>query len=266
MSRITDKFLELSKKNEGALIIYTMAGDPSIERMTEILSVIAEHADIIEIGIPFSDSIADGPTIQAAADRALRGGMTPEKTFNILSDFRKESELPTAILTYYNIVLQRGTERFMKDLSDAGVDGIIIPDLPFEESHELADLARRYGIDLIPLIAPTSPPERIEKISENASGFLYLVSILGVTGARERLSEYIKDYTSKVSEITHGEIPIAVGFGLSKPEHIREVLKYADGAIVGSAVVSIIDAFKHNPDGLLSEMNLLLANLKAATR
>lgn len=267
MSRITEKFGDLSKKREGSLIIYVTAGDPSLESTRKILRTISKYADIIELGIPFSDPIADGPTIQAASERSLRGGTNPDRVFKIISDFRGESDLPIVVLTYYNIMFQRGIDKFMKDLADAGGNGVIVPDLPIEESDDVRWSGIKHGIDVIPLVAPTSPSERIRRISEVASGFIYLVSLLGVTGAREKLSDFVGVLTRRVSKESGRRIPIAIGFGLSKPEHVKEVIRSgADGAIVGSALVKIIEKFRDNERRMLREIDDFLASLKSATK
>jgi tryptophan synthase alpha chain len=269
MGRIARKFNGLSGRNEGALIVYVTAGDPSTEATRSILDVIAKHADIVELGIPFSDPIADGPTIQAASERALEAGIKLNDVFDLVRGFRDSSSIPMVILTYYNIVFKRGIDRFMRELEEAGGDGIIIPDLPIEEAGEVLNSTRKHGIDLIPLVAPTSTPQRIKMISKTASGFIYLVSLLGVTGARERLSDLVGDLIKKVLEESEKEVPVVVGFGISKPEHVREVIAAgADGTIVGSAVVKIIGAYRDNDkrDEMLCEMEEFLTGMKAATK
>ncbi|GAI35001.1 unnamed protein product, partial [marine sediment metagenome] len=192
MSRISAKFEELRSKREGALIAFVTAGYPKPELMPQIVQTLTRHADIIELGIPFSDPIADGPTIQEAADRALKAGTTPETVLEIISQIRCTSEIPLVVLTYYNIVFKWGVDKFVRDFTAAGMDGIIIPDLPAEEASEVLGATRKYGADLILLVAPTTTPERLKRICDLSSGFLYVVSLLGVTGAREQLSESVK--------------------------------------------------------------------------
>ncbi|MDD2778359.1 MAG: tryptophan synthase subunit alpha, partial [Methanocellales archaeon] len=240
--RVADKFQELSEKGESALIVYVMAGDPSPSLTKNIVKALEEGgADMIELGLPFSDPIADGPTIQAASERALKAGMNPDLYFNMVRDIRENIEVPLICLTYYNLVLHRGIGRFMRDCVESGINGIIIPDLPIEGAKQTIIEANRNDVDFIPLIAPTSTEDRMRIISSAAHGFIYLVSLLGVTGAREELSVAVKDMVDKVRRSAKREVPIAVGFGLSSPGHVRDVIRAgADGAIVGSAIVNII--------------------------
>jgi len=265
LNRIDAKFKELRRQGRGALIAFITAGDPSPKLTSEIATVLAKHADILELGIPFSDPIADGPTIQAADDRALSAGTTPETVFKIIKEIRKRSDIPIVVLSYYNIVLKPGVENFMKKLEVAGGDGIIIPDMPLEESKEVLRAAKKHGIDLILLATPTTTPERLRRICRASSGFLYMVSILGVTGARRELSKEVKDLVKKARAASMGRIPIAIGFGISKPRHVREVLKLrADAAIVGSAFVDLIARHKDNKRKMLNELKRFVRSLKAA--
>jgi len=266
MSRIRDTFLELERSGECAFIAYIMAGDPDPSLTPSIAKAIAQYADIIELGIPFSDPIADGPTIQAASERALRAGMTPQQTFEIISEIRKETDIPIVVMSYYNPILHFGVERFMNKLAEGGGDGIIIPDLPIEEAEEVIRYAKANDLDTIFLIAPTTPEERIEEICAYSSGFVYLVSLLGVTGAREAISGVVKTLIRSVVE-KRSDIPPAVGFGISKPEHVREIM--ADGAkgvIVGSAIVELIAKYKDAPERMIPALEGFCAELKAATR
>jgi tryptophan synthase alpha chain len=265
LNRIDTKFKELRRQGRGALIAFITAGDPSPKLTPEIATVLAKHADILELGIPFSDPIADGPTIQAADDRALSAGTTPETVFKIIKEIRKRSDIPIVVLSYYNIVLKHGVENFVKKLEVAGGNGIIIPDMPLEESKEVLRAARNYGIDIILLATPTTTPERLRRICRASSGFLYLVSVLGVTGARRELSKEVKDLVKKARAASMGRIPIAIGFGISKPRHVREVLKFgADAAIVGSAFVDLIARHKDNKRKMLNELERFVKSLKAA--
>mgnify|MGYP001156266590 CR=1 FL=1 len=266
MSRISDTFSELEGSSECAFIAYIMAGDPDTSLTPTIAKAIARHADIIELGIPFSDPIADGPTIQAAAERALKAGMTPQDIFELIAAIRKETDIPIVVMGYYNPILQFGVERFMNKLAEAGGDGVIIPDLPIEEADDVVRYAKENGVDTIFLIAPTTPEERIEKICAYSSGFVYLVSLLGVTGAREAISGVVKTLIRSVVE-KRSDIPPAVGFGISKPEHVREIV--ADGArgvIVGSAIVELIAEHKNEPEKMIPALEEFCAELKAATR
>ena len=265
---IADKFQELSERGEGALIVYVMAGDPSLSLTKKIVRALEEGgADMIELGLPFSDPIADGPTIQAASERALKAGMNPDAYFNMIRDIREHTDLPLICLTYYNLVLHRGIGRFMGDCAESGINGIIIPDLPIEEAKQTLNEANRNDVDFIPLIAPTSTEYRIKNISSVAHGFIYLVSLLGVTGARKELSVTVKDMIGKVRRATKREVPIAVGFGLSSPQHVREaIISGAEGAIVGSAIVNIIAKNKdEGEEKMLREIREFVAQLKEAT-
>ncbi len=263
--RIADKFQELSEK--GALIVYLMAGDPSPGLTKNIVKALEEGgADMIELGLPFSDPIADGPTIQAASERALKAGMNPDDYFGIIKEIREDADIPLICLTYYNLVLHRGIGRFMRDCVESGINGIIIPDLPIEEARQTISEANKNDVDFIPLIAPTSTEDRMRVISSAAHGFIYLVSLLGVTGARKELSVAVKDMVDKVRRAAKREVPIAVGFGLSSPGHVRDVIRAgADGAIVGSALVDIIAQNKDNEEKMLREIRDFVAQLKEGT-
>ncbi|MCS7131839.1 MAG: tryptophan synthase subunit alpha [Hadesarchaea archaeon] len=267
MSGIAARFTELRGRGEGALIAFITAGDPRPSLTPRMARALLEHADMLELGIPFSDPIADGPSIQAASERALSAGTTPETVLDIIERIRRASEKPIVVLSYYNIVFKFGVERFARVLAEAGGDGLIVPDLPAEESAEVARAARKRGLDLILLASPTTTPERMRLICELSSGFLYLVSLLGVTGARERLSSEVRGLVARARSSSKGELPLAVGFGISRPEHVREVLACgADGAIVGSAFVDIVA--KHRDDGrrMLRELSELAKAMKEATR
>jgi tryptophan synthase alpha chain len=266
MSRIRDTFLELERSGEGAFIAYVMAGDPDQALTPVIAQSIARYADILELGIPFSDPIADGPTIQAASERALKAGMTPQNIFGIIAAIRKEMRIPIVVMSYYNPILRFGVARFMNELAGAGGDGVIIPDLPIEEADEVVHAAKDSGIDTIFLIAPTTPEERIAKICAFSSGFVYLVSLLGVTGARESISDVVKPMIKSVITKCH-DIPPAVGFGISRPKHVQEILASgAKGVIVGSAIVKLIAEHKNKPERMISVLEEFCASLKAATR
>jgi tryptophan synthase alpha chain len=266
--RIADNFQELSERGEGALIVYVMAGDPSLSLTKKIVRALEKGgADMIELGLPFSDPIADGPTIQAASERALKAGMNPDTYFGMIKNVRGNTDIPLICLTYYNLVLHRGIDRFMKDCFESGINGIIIPDLPIEEAKQTIIEANKNDVDFIPLIAPTSTEYRIKTISSVAHGFIYLVSLLGVTGAREELSLTVKDLIDKVQRAAKREVPIAVGFGLSSPQHVRDAIRSgADGAIVGSAIVNIIAKNKEETEEkMLHEIREFVSQLKEAT-
>ncbi len=236
MSRIKNAF-----QNGKAFIAFLTAGDPSVEKSEEfILQMARGGADIIEIGIPFSDPVAEGSVIQQANIRALSAGATPEKVFDLVASARMKCDIPLVFLTYLNPVFNYGYERFFHKCRELGVDGIIIPDLPFEEKEELAGIAVHYGVDLIALVAPTSE-QRIMKIAEAAKGYLYVVSSMGVTGMRSEIRTDLKSIIETARKAT--DVPIAVGFGINTPEQAKEIGSVADGVIVGSAIVKIIEKY-----------------------
>jgi len=240
MRRIERKFSELKKKEEKALVAYLTAGDPDLEKTREIiLGLDSAGVDILEIGVPFSDPTADGPIIQAASRRALENGATLSKILNMAESVRESSDIPVVLFGYYNPILNYGNERFAKRAKAAGVDGVLVVDLPPEESAELRKHTDRSGIDFISLIAPTTPSERIRKISRKASGFLYYVSITGVTGTAKPQSSDIEREMKKIRGIT--TLPVVVGFGISTQEQAREIAPHADGIVIGSAFVRLIE-------------------------
>jgi tryptophan synthase alpha chain len=236
MSRIERAF------GKGKVFIgFVTGGDPSIEKSEEfILKMIEAGAGLIEIGIPFSDPVAEGPVIQAANARALNAGANLAKMFTLAEDLRKKTETPLVFLTYFNPVFKYGVDAFFRRCAEAGIDGVIIPDLPFEESAEARGPAATSGVDLISLISPTSE-HRIKEIAQNASGFLYLVSSMGVTGARSTIETDLKAIIETAREAA--KIPIAVGFGINTPEQAAGIAKIADGVIVGSAIVKIVEEY-----------------------
>ena len=253
MSRIGKKFRHIAKGGGKAFIPYIMAGDPDLGRTVELVRILEDcGADIIELGVPFSDPLADGPTIQKAAQRALGGGVTLHKVIDLVADFRKRSEIPLLLMTYYNPIFKYGEERFVHDASEAGVDGIIVPDLPPEEAGNILSFSRKSDFDLIFLVAPTSTEDRIRRVSKSSRGFIYYVSITGITGSKLSMDSSISSHVSKIRSMS-GK-PVAVGFGISTPEEASEVARFADGVIVGSAIVKRAS----DPDALLREYLLSL--------
>ncbi len=233
MSRIEKAF-----QNQKAFIPFVTGGDPTLDITEQLLYAMEEAgADLIEIGIPFSDPIAEGIVIQGANERALSAGCTTDKLFDMICRARKRVTVPVVFLTYLNPIYTYGKERFMKRCRECGIDGIIVPDMPFEEKGELSGVCEEYGVDIISLIAPTSK-ERIRMIAGDAKGYIYCVSSLGVTGVRSEIRTDIAGMVSLVRETT--KIPCAVGFGISAPEQARKMAEVADGAIVGSAIVKLI--------------------------
>lgn len=220
-----------------AFIPFVTCGDPSLDVTEQIVYAMEEEgADLIELGIPFSDPTAEGPVIQAANVRALGGGVTTDKVFDMVVRIRKKTRIPMVFMTYANVVFSYGTERFIKKASEVGMDGLILPDVPFEEKEEFDSVCKAYGIDLISLIAPTSH-ERIAMIAKEAEGFVYCVSSLGVTGTRSRITTDIGAMVHLVK--AEKQIPCAVGFGISTPQQAAKMAEQSDGAIVGSAIVKL---------------------------
>lgn len=247
MGRIKRKFRSLRDKGEKAVIVYLTAGDPSLERTKEIiLGLDAAGVDILEIGVPFSDPTADGPIIQAASQRALQNGATLSGILDMIESLREVSEIPIVLFGYYNPIFIYGNERFAKRAKEAGVDGILVVDLPPEESTDLRRYTDRSGIDFISLIAPTTSTERIRKISRDATGFLYCISITGVTGTARPQVVDIKRDVERIRKIT--ALPLAVGFGISTPQQAGEIAPYVDGIVIGSAFVRLIEENRDRVD------------------
>lgn len=233
MNKISDAF-----KNGKAFIGFVTAGDPDLETSREIMIKMAQAGcDLIEIGIPFSDPIAEGPIIQEANLRSLSGGTTTDKVFSLASEVSAEVDIPLVFMTYLNVLFKYGYDKFLDNAKKSGVSGVIIPDLPFEEKAELQSVAQKYDIDVISLIAPTSE-QRIQMIAKEAQGFVYEVSSLGVTGVRSEIKTDLESITKAVKSAT--DIPVAIGFGISTPEQAKKYSAVADGVIVGSAIVKII--------------------------
>mgnify|MGYP000697951782 CR=1 FL=1 len=225
-------------ENKKAFIAFITCGDPDLETTAAaVRSAVSNGADLIELGIPFSDPTAEGPVIQGANLRALAGGITTDQIFEFVKKLRQDITVPLVFMTYSNVVFSYGAELFLSACSQIGISGLILPDLPFEEKEEFLPVCQKYGVDLISLIAPTSK-NRIAKIAKEAEGFLYIVSSLGVTGTRRKIQTDLKSIVELVRENT--SIPCAIGFGISTPKQAEDVCKYADGAIVGSAIVRIV--------------------------
>ena len=226
-------------ENKKAFIPFVTCGDPDLTTTGEIVRAAVENgADLIELGIPFSDPTAEGPVIQGANIRALSGGVTTDKIFDFVRELRKDVKIPLVFMTYANVVFSYGAERFISTCAETGIDGIILPDLPFEEKGEFQPICKQYGVDLISLIAPTSD-KRIAMIAKEAEGFLYIVSSLGVTGTRSEITTDLASIIKVVRENT--DIPCAIGFGISTPEQAKKMAGLSDGAIVGSAIIKLIE-------------------------
>jgi tryptophan synthase alpha chain len=238
--RIEEKFIELKKKNEKALVAFLTAGDPDLETTYRLLLGLASSGvDILEIGVPFSDPTADGPIIQAASQRALQTGVTLSDILLMIDAFRKVSETPIVLFGYYNPVFVYGNQDFAVEAKRVGVDGILVVDLPFEESQELRQYTDRENIDFISLIAPTTGNDRIKMMTKKASGFLYYISVTGVTGTKKPEPADIKKDVQRIREIT--KLPLVVGFGISTPQQAADISIFADGIVIGSAFVKLIE-------------------------
>lgn len=263
MSRLTQRFAQLQPKKEKALVCFVTAGDPP-GRTVEIVETLAQAgADAIEIGLPFSDPLADGPSIQASSQRALDNGMTVVKALEIVRAIRKRApDLPLILMTYYNPILRYGLARYAADAKAAGADAHIVTDLTPEESDEWKRLSTENELDTIFLLAPTSTQERIEVVGRLSSGFIYCVSRTGVTGAREDIPAELMDMVARIRMTAR--VPICVGFGVSRPEQVRRIASFADGVVVGSALVDLIHLYQDDPN-LLALVADYVASLKAAT-
>lgn len=228
-------------KNGKAFIPFITCGDPDLETTASVVKAAARNgADLIELGIPFSDPTAEGPVIQGANLRALTGGITTDKIFAFVKELRCDVKIPMAFMTYANVVFSYGAEKFISTCRDIGIDGLILPDLPFEEKEEFLPLCHKYGVDLVSLIAPTSE-NRIAMIAKEAEGFLYIVSSLGVTGTRSEIKTDLASIVKIVRENTN--VPCAIGFGISTPEQAKKMAEISDGAIVGSAIIKLLEKY-----------------------
>jgi tryptophan synthase alpha chain len=265
VTRLEQTFARLRDQREKALICFVTAGDPHPERTAEIVLTLAEAgADAIEIGLPFSDPLADGPSIQASSQRALANGMTVPHALRIVEAIRtKNADLPLILMTYFNPILRYGLERYAHDARAAGADAHIVTDLTPEEAEEWKRLSSQNELDTVFLLAPTSTPERIGIVAELSSGFIYCVSRTGVTGARQDIPADLKDMVSRIQSAT--PTPVCVGFGISQPEHVRQIGAFADGAVVGSSLVDLIHNHR-DAQNLNAVIFDYVASLKAATK
>ncbi|MDG1739389.1 MAG: tryptophan synthase subunit alpha [Paracoccaceae bacterium] len=250
MTRIDAKFAELKAAGKKAFVSYVMAGDPNYETSLEIVKGLpAAGVDIIELGLPFTDPMADGPTIQLAGGRALEAGMTMQKTLDLATEFRKgDDTTPIVLMGYYNPIYSRGVDKFLEDAKAAGIDGLIVVDLPPEEDEELCIPAQAAGLNFIRLATPTTDDKRLPKVLTNTSGFVYYVSITGITGAAEAEAGDVGPEVARIKAAT--DLPVIVGFGINNPERSEAIASISDGAVVGSAIVSQIAAGKSVEDVL----------------
>jgi tryptophan synthase alpha chain len=239
MKRLEQAFARIREERRPGLVTYVTAGDPDLDRTEGVLLALERAgADVIEVGVPFSDPLADGPVIQRATERALAGGATLALVLDLLKRSRNRRQTPVVLFSYANPILRLGAERFADLAREAGVDGVLVLDLPIEEADEFRGLLTSRGIDTILLLSPTTTDERLRKAASLGSGFLYAISRLGVTGARDRVADGAEEMVRRIRAVS--PLPIALGFGISKPEHVREVGQWADAAVVGSALVNVI--------------------------
>ncbi len=264
-NRLTALFKELKDKGEKALVTFITAGDPDLESTERLVTALAQNgADIVELGVPFSDPMADGPTIQASSERALESGTTLPKVLKLVKRLRDGGlTIPIVLFGYYNPVFVYGHERFARDAKRAGVDGVLIVDLPPEEASGLAGELKKAGIEFVYLLTPTSDEKRIGLVVEKAGGFIYYVSVTGVTGARKKVASEIKDHVRRIKRFT--ELPVCVGFGISTPEQARKVSRWADGVVVGSAIVDIIARNRGSKD-MVKKVAEFVKSLKEGMR
>lgn len=259
-NRIDELFIRLKKDARGALMPYLMAGFPDAETSLKLLVAVAKSgADLIEFGIPYSDPLADGPTIQAAATEALNNGMNTDIAFDIVKRARESIDTPIVMMTYYNTIYRYGLEDFAINASGCGIDGVITPDLPPEEVGPWKEMAQKYGLATVMLAAPTSTDERLRKVADASQGFVYCVSLTGVTGARTDLPANLTDFIGRVRKVT--DKPLAVGFGISRPEQAKQISEVADGVIIGSALVNTIG---NNRDKCVEAASAYISGIRAA--
>jgi tryptophan synthase alpha chain len=266
MNRIEQKYADLRGQGRAAFNVYLCAGDPGLDTTYDLILALEQSGvDMIELGMPFSDPIADGPVIQAAGQRSLERGTTLEQVIRLVERVRDVSEIPIALMTYYNVVFKFGVERFVVEATKAGIDGVIIPDLIPEEADELLPPARQMGLATIFFVAPTSTEERIRLADETSTGFIYCVSVTGITGARTDLPPDIREYMQRVRSLT--DKPLVVGFGVSTREQVTAMAKVSDGVIVGSAVVKQIEAAAGLPrEELVKRVSTFASDLASGTR
>lgn len=241
MGRISDAFAKAKDAGRAAFVPYLTAGFPDEKAFLAHARVLLEVADLLEIGLPYSDPLGDGPTIQKASERALSGGMTTQKTFELIRELRRKTDKPLVLMTYYNPIYcyKTGEQGFLRDLKEAGADGVILPDLPPDEADSLIPAARDLDLDTVFLVAPTSTKERIRTVTEACRGFVYAVSVTGVTGAREAMSDELPAFMARVKAACN--LPVAVGFGVSSGDTARTVAAVADGVVVGSALIRTVE-------------------------
>lgn len=261
-TRIEECFEDLRSRGEAALIAYFTAGDPDMDLVPKMITALDESGvDMVEVGVPFSDPMADGPTIQAASERALKNPVRMEDILKGIEKAREKTSVPIILFGYFNPIFRYGAEKLVKDARSAGVDGLLVVDLPPEEAQEVKVYSDREDLDFIFLVAPNTTERRLKAISKLGRGFIYCVSVTGVTGARKKVEGYMKDYIDRVRK--HVDLPVAVGFGISTPEQAANVASFADGAVVGSA---IINEMVNNPKNPIRAMAKFTKSLKQAMK
>ena len=264
MSRLTEKFNELSKKKKKALVSFVSACDPDYECSEKIINMLpSQGVDIIEIGLPFSDPMADGPVIQRSSQRAIKSGFTVKKLFNIVKNFRSnDTKTPIILMGYFNTIFQYGLEKFFLSAAKSGVDGLIIVDLPPEEELLIEEYKNNTEISIIRLLTPTTDKKRLNRIVKSASGFLYYVSIMGITGTKKPTIQKVKSSVNIIKKTT--KLPIVVGFGINNPKQIKQISEFADGTVVGSSLVKFIEDFvkkKYKEDKMFEKIKIFLKKL-----
>lgn len=262
MNRIDEKFAEVRSRRKTALIPFVTAGDPDIESTLDILRGLEKNgADCIELGVPFSDPMADGPTIQRASERALKGGTTLPRVLDLVREFRRDSEIPLVLFGYYNPFFHYGLSRFSREARAAGVDGILCVDLPPEESGELKCWTDAQGLDTIHILAPTSDADRIRLVAKEGRGFVYYVSVAGVTGVRKRFEDHLYHQVARIRRYT--SLPVGVGFGISTPQQAAWIASFADAVVVGSALIEVMEGAER-PREKVKRAGAFVARLKRA--
>jgi tryptophan synthase alpha chain len=262
MKTYSQVFSELAKQKKAALVPFFVVGDPDFDTSVRIVkAAIDAGADILELGIPFSDPIADGPTIQKADIRARKSGMTVAKALEFIRRVKDYKDIPIGLLIYYNLVYQYGTEKFFSDFHSAGVNSVLVADLSIDDADEIYSPATSAGLDTVFIVTPNTDPQRMKVIASKATGFIYAVSLLGVTGSRDELSDMVEGLVGKLKKLT--DVPVCVGFGISKPEHAAAVARAgADGVIIGSKIVDLIESNLDNKDKMLADIAAILSEVK----